>query len=68
MFCTLLSFNILVRGVLFEFHLKFWNTASFGIPDRSLLQVDKLLTGLSAQPKGTTAQWNSNKTSLAYSF
>ena len=25
------------RGVLFEFHLKFWNTASIGIPARSLL-------------------------------
>ena len=26
-----------VRDVLFEFHLKFWNTASIGIPVRSLL-------------------------------
>ena len=25
------------RDVLFEFHLKFWNTASIGIPVRSLL-------------------------------
>ena len=25
------------RGVLFEFHPKFWNTASIGIPVRSLL-------------------------------
>ena len=25
------------RGVLFEFHLKFWNTASIVIPARSLL-------------------------------
>ena len=25
------------RGVLFEFHLKFWNTASNGIPAKSLL-------------------------------
>ena len=24
------------RGVLFEFHLKFWNTDSIGIPVRSL--------------------------------
>ena len=38
----------LYRDVLFEFHLKFWNTASIGIPDR-------LLTGLTAQQKGTTA-------------
>ena len=27
----------LPREVLFEFHLKFWNTASIGIPVRSLL-------------------------------
>ena len=25
------------RDVLFEFHLKFWNTTSIGIPVRSLL-------------------------------
>ena len=45
------------RDVLFEFHLKFWNTASIGIPAR-------ILTGLTAQQKGTTAWWYSNKTSL----
>ena len=45
------------RDVLFEFHLKFLNTASFGIPARSLL-----LTGQTAQPK--IPQWYSNKTSL----
>ena len=28
----------LSRDVLFEFHLKFWNTASIGIPVRSLLK------------------------------
>ena len=27
-------------------------------------KVDRLLTGLTAQPKGTTARWHSNKTSL----
>ena len=27
-------------------------------------KVDRLLTGLTAQPKGTTALWYSNKTSL----
>ena len=50
------------RDVLFEFHLKFWNTASIGIPVWSLLyiyKVDRLLTGLTAQQKGTTARWNS---------
>ena len=52
------------RDVLFEFHLKFWNTASIGIPVRS--KVDRLLTGLTAQQKGTTARWYSNKTSLDY--
>ena len=46
------------RDVLYEFHLKFWNTASIGIP------VRRLLTGLTAQQKGTTAQWYSNKISL----
>ena len=45
------------RDVLFEFHLKFFNTASIGIPVR-------LLNGITAQPKGTTAQFYSNKTSL----
>ena len=44
--------------MLFEFHLKFWNTASIGIP------VDRLLTGQTAQQKGITARWYSNKTSL----
>ena len=28
---------VLVRDVLFEFPLKFWNTANIGIPDQSLL-------------------------------
>ena len=49
----LISNFTLIRGVLFEFHLKFWNTASIGIPVRS--KVDRLLTGLAAQQKGTTA-------------
>ena len=40
------------RDVLFEFHPKFW-------------KVDRLLTGLTPQQKGTTAQWYSNKTSLS---
>ena len=29
-------------------------------------EVDRLLTGLAAQQKGTTARWYSNKTSLVY--
>ena len=34
--CTELD-NKIYRDVLFEFHLKFWNTTSIGIPVRSLL-------------------------------
>ena len=48
-----------------------WNsTLNFGIAPVLVFQldvyykVDRLLTGLTAQPKGTTAQWYSNKTSL----
>ena len=51
------------RDVLFEFHLQFWNTASIGIPVKVYYKVDRLLIGLTAQQKGTTAQWYSNKTS-----
>ena len=29
-----------------------------------MYKVNRLLTGLTAQQKGTTARWNSNKTSL----
>ena len=51
------------RDVLFEFHL-------FGILSVLVFQqevyykVDRLLTGLTAQQKRTTARWYSNKTSL----
>ena len=47
------------------------NTLNFGIPAVLVFQqevyykVDRLLTGLIAQPKGTTAQWYSNKISLS---
>ena len=44
----------------------FWNTTNTCIPVWSLLYVYRLLTGLTAQQKGTTAQWYSNKTSLLY--
>ena len=46
------------------------STFNFGIPLVLVFQlevyykVDRLLNGLTAQPKGTTAQWYSNKTSL----
>ena len=50
------------RDVLFELN--------FGIPPVLVFQlevydkIDRLLTGLTAQQKGTTARWYSNKTSL----
>ena len=46
------------------------STLNFGIPPVLVFQlevyykVDRLLTGLTAQQKGTTARWYSNKTSL----
>ena len=46
------------------------STLNFGIPTVLVFQlevyfkVDRLLTGLTAQQKGTTARWCSNKTSL----
>ena len=46
------------------------STLNFGIPPVLVFQlevyykVDRLLTGLTAQQKGTTAPWYSNKTSL----
>ena len=52
------------RDALFEFHFKFWNTASIGIPVEVYYEVDRLLNGITAQQKGTTARWYSNKTSL----
>ena len=46
------------------------STSNYGIPPVLVIQlevyykVDRLLTGLTAQQKGTIARWNSNKTSL----
>ena len=46
------------------------STLNFGIPPVLVFQlevyykVDRLLTGLTAQQKGTTARWYSNKTFL----
>ena len=48
------------------------STLNFGILPVMVFQlevyykVDRLLTGLTAQQKGTTARWYSNKTSLQY--
>ena len=50
------------------------STLNFGIPTVLVFQlevyckVDRLLTGLTAQQKGTTARWYSNKTSLIYNI
>ena len=50
------------------------STLNFGKPPVLVFQlevyykVDRLLTGLTAQPKGTIAQWYSNKTSLICFF
>ena len=57
--CFIPEYSSTTRDVLFEFHLKFWNTASIGIP------VDRLLTGQTAQQKGTTARWYIVKLSLS---
>ena len=46
------------------------STLKFGIPPVLVFQLEgyykvvRLLTGLTAQPKGTTTRWYSNKTSL----
>ena len=46
------------------------STLNFGIPPALVFQLevyykaDRLLTGLTAQQKGTTARWYSNKTPL----
>ena len=59
--------------VVFEITLEMFylnTTWDFGIPSVLVFQlevyykVDRLLTGLTAQQKGTTAWWYSNKTSL----
>ena len=48
------------------------STLNFGIPSVLVFQlevyykVDRLLTAVTSQQKGTTAQWYSNKTSLLY--
>ena len=63
---------VLMRCVFFTFIELFYlnSTLNFGIPIVFLFQLevyykaDRLLTGLSAQQKGTTARWYSNKTSL----
>ena len=48
--------------VLFEFHLGILPVLVFQL--EVYYNVDRLLTGLTAQQKGTTAQWYTKKTSL----
>ena len=65
MHCEMKTINFWLkcnRDVLFEFHLKFLNTTSIGIPE-VYYKVDRLVTGLTAQQKETT---DSNKTSLQW--
>ena len=52
------------RDVLFEFQLKFGIPPVLVFPLEVYDEVDRLLTSLTAQQKGTTAQWYSNKTYL----
>ena len=44
--CLSFSHTDIDRIVLFEFNLKFWNTASIGIPVRSLNKKEHLLDGI----------------------
>ena len=50
------------------------STLNFGIPTILVFQlevydkVNRLLTGITAQRKGTTGRWYSNKTSLQYIY
>ena len=60
--------RVSVKSLVEMFYLN--STLNFGIPPVLVFQlevcysVDRLLTGITAQQKGTTAQWYSNKTSL----
>ena len=61
-----------IRGLdkIEKFYLN--STLNFGILQVLVFQlevyykVERLITGLTAQQKGTTARWNSNKTSLFF--
>ena len=63
----------LIKPSLLLLELFYLNsTLNFGIPTVLVFQlevyykVDRLLTGLTAQQKGTTARWYSNKSSLRH--
>ena len=57
-------YTIEPRDVLFEFHLKFGITPVLVFQLEVRYKIGRLLTGLTAQQKGTTARWHSNKTIL----
>ena len=63
-------FNISMKLILMLEMFYLNSTLNFGITPVLVFQlevyynVDRLLTGLTAQQKGTTARWYSNKTSL----
>ena len=61
----------------YDFYIEMFylnSTFNFGIPSVLVFQlevyykVDRLLTAVTSQQKGTTAQWYSNKTSLDFMF
>ena len=60
--------NQLINKLIELFYLN--STLNFGMPTVLVFQlevyykVDRLLIGLTAQQKGITARWHSNKTSL----
>ena len=60
--------RVSVKSLVEMFYLN--STLNFGIPSVLVFQfefyykVDRLLTGLTAQQKGTTARWYLDKTSL----
>ena len=63
-----LVWGLRIPKIIEVFYLN--STLNFGIPPVLVFQlevcykVDRLLTGITAQQKGTTARWYSNKTSL----
>ena len=56
--------HLIDRDASFEFHLNFGISPVLVYQLEVYYKVDRLLTGLTAQQKGTTARWYSNKTSL----
>ena len=61
-----------IRETLLTTWIYLNSTLNFGIPPALVFQLEnyykavRLLTGLTAQQKGTTVRWYSNKTSLLF--